>query len=100
MALLAADPSELLDGLASGTTPDTGHGFHHKEGHSLSFFVVGARSRVASGVVSQKIHFTFMPQAEMYLSLKSLDVVCIWCISRHSRPPCRVCRVPACLDAF
>ena len=65
MALLAADPSELLDGLASGTTPDTGHGFHHKEGHSLSFFVVGARSRVASGVVSQKIHFTFMPQADV-----------------------------------
>ena len=67
---------ELLDGLSGGTTPDTGHGFHHKEGLSLSFFVVGARSRVASGVVGQKIHFTFMPQADvpvlkitLYLSL-------------------------------
>ena len=28
---------ELLDGLSGGTTPDTGHGFHHKEGLSLSF---------------------------------------------------------------
>ena len=68
--------SELLDGLASGTTPDTRHGFHHEEGRSLSFFVGPPGSRVASGVVSQKMHFTFMPQADvpvlkitLYLSL-------------------------------
>ena len=71
-----AAPSELLDGLASGTTPDTRHGFHHEEGRSLSFFVGPPGSRVASGVVSQKMHFTFMPQADvpvlkitLYLSL-------------------------------
>ena len=72
MALLAADPSELLDGLASGTTPDTGHGFHHKEGHSLSFFVVGAPGPVLHPVWLVKRFISLLCRRLMYLSLISL----------------------------